>query len=383
METKRLYYIDKLRVWGILAVLPFHAALTYLRFGSAYIKEPVSGLNALPFLFLTVPLGDSFMTLLFFISGISSFYSFKSRGRSKYIKERLEKLLIPMLLGFTILCPATAYLKARYEGYNVGILSFVPHFWRNLIHYLGYGHLWFILYLFVFSIICVPLFSWWQSDDARMKRIGDYLIKGHRLLLPIGAIILLELGLRPFFPGYQTLIFDWANDAVYLCVFIFGYLFAGDSRIQEKTRGYVKLSTVSGAISLAALFYVHIKSQLYFSNDIYLVVIWALAKGIYECSAIVALLSLGYTYFNKENRLGKYLREASFTIYIAHFFPVTLFTLLLNNLNLHAYPKFLLVVVLSYIVVFLIYELWRRISSLIKRTKLVTDEWPAYKNSIH
>lgn len=55
METKRLYYIDWLRVLVILSLIPFHGALTYLRYGIVYIKEPVTGLSALPFLVVVVP----------------------------------------------------------------------------------------------------------------------------------------------------------------------------------------------------------------------------------------------------------------------------------------------------------------------------------------
>lgn len=87
-EIKRLYYIDWLRVLIVLALIPFHASLTYLRYGTVYIKEPVSGLAALPFLIIEVPLGDFFMTILFFVSGVASFYSFKSRGIGIYIGER-------------------------------------------------------------------------------------------------------------------------------------------------------------------------------------------------------------------------------------------------------------------------------------------------------
>lgn len=90
-ETKRLYYIDWLRVIVILLLIPFHAALTYLRYGSVYVKEPVSGLAAVPFLIVEVPLGDFFMTILFFVSGMASFYSFKSRGTGCYIGERAKK----------------------------------------------------------------------------------------------------------------------------------------------------------------------------------------------------------------------------------------------------------------------------------------------------
>ncbi|HWQ71298.1 MAG TPA: acyltransferase family protein, partial [Desulfitobacteriaceae bacterium] len=227
MEPERLYYLDWLRVLVILSLIPFHASLTYLRYGTVYIKEPAAGLAALPFLIVEVPLGDFFMTLLFFVSGMASFYSFKNRGSAGYTGERLNKLMLPFLLGFLFLCPWTGYLQALYEGYQGNFFSFIPQFfWYQSFHYHGYGHLWFLLYLFVFSMLCVPLFKQWQRNEGRMERIGAFLVQGNRLLLPIGVIVLLELCLRPFFhPDAYIIIFDWANDAVYLSLFIYGYVF--------------------------------------------------------------------------------------------------------------------------------------------------------------
>ncbi len=368
MEPKRLYYIDWLRVLVILSLIPFHAALTYLRYGIVYIKAPVAGVSALPFLIVSVPLGDFIMTLLFFVSGVASFYSFKKGGGGMYVGERAKKLMRPFLLGFFFLCPVTAYLQALYEGFEDGFLSFIPQFfWYQIFHYHGYGHLWFLLYLFIFSMLCVPLFNRWRRDESRIKRIGEFLSKGHRLLLPIGAIILLELCLRPFFHADQTLLFEWANDAVYLSVFIFGYLFAADERIQEKTKEYYKASVVFCTLSLAVLFYVNIQSQIFYSNEAYLTLFWVLAKGVYECSAIILLFNVGKACLNKSGRAIGYLNRASFMIYIFHFFPVTFFTLLFIDLKIHIFIKFLLVVALSYIAVFLIYEFWRRVPALKER----------------
>ncbi len=127
-ENKRLYYIDWLRVLVVLALIPFHASLTYLRYGIVYIKAPVSGLAALPFLIIEVPLGDFFMTLMFFVSGVASFYSFKSRGTRTYIGDRAQKLMLSFGLGYFLLCPVTAYIQALYEGFQGGFISFLLYF---------------------------------------------------------------------------------------------------------------------------------------------------------------------------------------------------------------------------------------------------------------
>ncbi len=368
METKRLYYVDWLRVLVVLSLIPYHAALTYLRFGTVYIKAPVSGLAALPFLAVVVPLGDFFMSLLFFASGIASYYSFQKRGSGAYVRERARKLMLPFLLGFLLLCPVVAYLQALYEGFSGGFLSFIPQFFGDgIIYYHGYGHLWFLFYLFIFSVLCVPIFNRWVRKESHIRRIGSFLSKGHHMLLPLGAILLLELLLRPFFHGDQTLVFDWANDAVYLSIFIFGYLFAAEERIRNKLREYFKLSILCGMLSLAVLFYVNVRWQVMDSDEVYLTLLWVLAKGIYECSAIIFLINGGRVYLNKNSKAVRYLNGASFMVYIFHFLPVTFFTWLFIKLKLPIFIKFLLVVVLSYLAVFLMYELWRRVAVLKER----------------
>lgn len=364
-ENKRLYYIDWLRVLVVLTLIPFHASLTYLRYGIVYIKEPVSGLASLPFLIIEVPLGDFFMTLMFFVSGVASYYSFNKRGTGLYIGERAQKLALPFGLGYLLLCPVTSYIQALYEGFQGGFISFLPRFyWYDTFHYHGYGHLWFLFYLFVFSLICVPLFRWWQRDESRIERISAFLSQRNRLLLPFGFIVLLEVCLRPFFhSGAYIIVGDWANVAVYLSLFIFGYVYAADSRVQEKVKEYFKLSIVFGLLGLAALYYVNIHSQMFWSDAAYLTPLWVLAKGVYECAGIIFLLNFGRLYLNRKGRALGYLNRGSFTIYIFHFLPVNFFTWLFIRLHMPIFFKYLLVVVLSYLTVFCICELWRRVKS--------------------
>lgn len=367
-NAERLYYIDWLRVLVVLALIPFHASLTYLRYGIVYIKEPVSGLASLPFLIIEVPLGDFFMTLMFFVSGVASYYSFRKRGVGSYIGERAWKLTVPLGLGYLLLCPVTAYIKALYEGFQGGFVRFLPQFfWYQNSHFLGYGHLWFLFYLFVFSAICAPLFTRWQKDTARIERIGAFLSKGNRLLLPVGFIVLLEVCLRPLFhTGAYVIIGDWANDAVYLSLFLFGYEYAADSRIQGKVGEYYKLSMVCGALGLGALYYVNINSQMLWSDVAYLGVLWVWVKGVYECSAIIFLLNTGRLYFNRKGKVLGYLNRNSFTIYIVHFLPVNFFTWLFIRLTIPVFAKYLMVVALSYLSVFCICELWRLVKSIWK-----------------
>lgn len=363
MDKQRLHYVNWLRVLVILTLIPFHAALTYLKYGTVYIKAPIVGIEALPFVVVSALLSDFFMTLLFFLSGIASFYSFRSRQADRYIKERTQKLLLPFVLGTLFLCPVQGYIKAVYENYQGGFIQFIPRFFGNFADYLGYAHFWFLLYLFIFSLIGIPLFKRWQGGN-RAEKISRFLTKGNRILLPAVLIILFEFFLRPFFNGNQAIIGDWANDTVYLCAFLFGYFYAGDSRIQNKVKEYYTLSKILGLLSLALLLFLNIQWDVNNATDPYLLALWGLGKGVYECSAIVFLLCFGSKHLNKTSRPLQYLSKSSFTLYIFHFLPVAFFTLIFIRTPLNIYVKYILTVILSYIAVFIMNEAVLKLGAL-------------------
>ncbi len=371
MESKRLYYLDWLRALVILSLIPFHAALTYLRYGIVYIKAPLTGIPALPFLLITVPLGDFFMSLMFFIAGATANYSLRKRSDRSFWAERAHRLLLPLALGSLLLCPVTGYCKALYEGFQDGFLAFLPKFFiTDIIRYNGYGHLWFLLYLFVFSAVCLPLFLFWKKHPSSLERLVSFLVKGNRILIPFGLVALFELCLRPFFSNSAYIIItDWANDAVYLSLFIFGYVFSSDERISERFRSFDHLSKILVAISLAGLFFVNIQGQVFYVDSIFQTIVWVLSKGIYESAAIVLLVNLGSKQWNNDSGVLRYLSKATFPIYILHFLPVTFFSLVLIRTDLPYLIKFTLTVFLSYVTVWILYECWRRIKILLDRRK--------------
>ncbi|HEY9592873.1 MAG TPA: acyltransferase family protein, partial [Spirochaetia bacterium] len=156
----RLFYVDWLRILAVLSLVPFHAACTYLPTADAYIKTSVDGWASLPFLIVIAPLDGFFMTLLFFVSGIGAYYSFSKRTTGSFIGERARRLLLPLLFGTLLVCIPSAYMRALQEGYSGGLgLFYGKEFWIHADHYLGYGHLWFLFYLFVFSTVLAPLFG--------------------------------------------------------------------------------------------------------------------------------------------------------------------------------------------------------------------------------
>lgn len=362
MEKERLYYIDWLRVLVVLSLIFYHSALTYTELGNIYIRTPLHDARGLPFLIIAAPLRSFFMTLLFFVSGVAAYYSLKYRGNHKFIGERIRKVLIPFLLGTLILCPIQAYFKALYNGFSGNLISFIPEFFSyKIAEYLGYSHLWFLLYLFVFSLLCLPLFTKWSRNEAELKRITQFLSEGNNIYIPILFIVAAEMLLRPFFPGLQTLIGDWANDVVYLSVFIFGFVFASDISLQERLRRLAKISKIIFCVLAVVYIIIEYLIMLDESSFSSLKIFLDISKGLYECAAIIFLLWFGKKYLNKKSAVLNYLNKASFTVYMIHFVPVSMFTYLFMGMEMNVYMKYLLVVLLSYIFVFIFYELFDKL----------------------
>lgn len=367
IKNERLYYVDWLRVLVILALIPFHMALTYTVIGDTYIKSPIIDIRVIPFTTITAILDNFFMALLFFLSGIGTFYALKQRSKKEYKIERRKKLLMPFILGFLLLCPIQAYTKGLYNGFSGDFLHFIPQFFsKKIVYYLGYCHLWFLLYLFVISLCCLPLFSRWLSDKTRLDNLCLSLCKGNKILIPIGYICLLELILRPISSGRQTIIGDWANDVIYSSMFVFGFVFASKPQLQERVRSLLKYSKIVLLIGTPILVIIYYKfNQLGSAMNLY-GLLWIIIRGAYECSAIIVSLEVGRKYLNRKSALLSYLNKASFTYYLIHFLPVSVFAYFIVTTQLNIYIKYLLVVVLSYIFTFAIYEILRRI-----REKLV------------
>lgn len=369
MGKERLYYADWLRVLVVLSLIPYHAALTYTGIGSTYIINPIHTPGAIPFIIITASLDSFSMALLFFVSGIGAFYSLRHRSPNEFIRERLRKVLAPLLLGIVILCPVQAYFKGLYEGFSGSFFDFIPEFFSPRIgHYLFYAHLWFLFYLFIFSLVCLPLFRSWIIRKEKLDKLSLFLCKGNNIYIPILFIAVIELALRPLFPGSLTFLMDWANDIVYLSIYIFGFVYASDEKLQERVS---RLAGISAVFALTVPVLYMIMDYIFLTEGIWIphsTLLWAATKGFYECFAIIFFVCVGRRYLNRKSPVLEYLSKGSFTFYLIHYIPVSMFTYFSTKLDMNVHLKYALVVLLSYLFIFAAYEIFvRKLIPIIRR----------------
>jgi peptidoglycan/LPS O-acetylase OafA/YrhL len=357
-EKERAYYLDWIRIGVILLLVPFHSAVTFIIHGDAFIKYPqhVPGLDIFTWL-----LSLWIMPALFLVSGMSAYFSLRSRTGKEFMRERYQKLLLPFFAGVVLICPVMAYLRALFMNTFQGdFLHFYPHFFNGAYPQgnFNWGHLWFLIYLFVFTAILRPLFVYIKTDDVqtRLKDRSAILERGLFVYLPALPLMITEVILRPLFPNVQNLYWDWANFIFSLALVFYGFLLAINYKIVDNIERTRIFSLVLGVV-LFALVAIPATSGLrrfmgrtYYAYNTLMVFAW-----------VYAVLGYARALINRRGRIYSYLNNACFPFYIFHFLPVTVAAYFVARMEIDVWWRYLIIVACSYPATFAVYEIVKRI----------------------
>src|SRR5689334_9677080 len=193
--SERRHDLDWLRVFGVLLLIPFHVALIFVLqpYTIMYIKDTV---NSPALASLTGFIHMWHMPMLFMISGASTYYALGFRSAGQYVRERFQRLFIPLAFGILTYVPFTIYLQhSKTLSPQAGYLHFFNLDFAHIDGMTGTftpAHLWFILYLFVFSLIGLPLFTTLSSERGRaaLETIGK-LMRNPIGLFALGILLTL------------------------------------------------------------------------------------------------------------------------------------------------------------------------------------------------
>ena len=292
-------YIDNLRNLTILLLFPVHTFMIWNDFGSRfYIWK---GEEKVPST-LIVLVNPWFMPILFVLAGISARYAFKKYTVSAFLIQRVKKLLIPFLFGLVALVPLqTLYARKFFDQYEGGILENLQYYFTHLTDFSGYdgaftpGHLWFILFLFLISIMALAPFHFYPYERVR-KRVERMPAFGI-LFLFIPVWLMYYLG---NFGGFSI----GKNFALYLA----GYYVLSNDSILEKLEKNIKWLfglCLMETIASAALYY-----KFSYYGDLWIHLIgW---------NSILVLLILARKFLNNSNGFTVYFNQASYPVYILH-----------------------------------------------------------------
>jgi glucans biosynthesis protein C len=368
LETPgRLYYVDWVRVLAMVCVFFFHNARFFDAFSDWHVRNLTTNLGASA---LVAFLSQWMMPLFFLISGASTYYALKNRSAGKYGLERVLRLLVPMVIGMLVIVVPQVYFEALSHG-KVVTGNFFQIYYRYLIEVLpglNFYHLWFLVDLFVFSIIFLPLFvDWGKGNRGILTRIADRIAKPY-LFIPLFILALAILDIFVFPGGY------WGNRdtgnwsvIAYGLFFILGYVMFANPHIMEtvKKLAWVFLGAAVIAMVLILVFFTDTLTDrpASFGSGTYTLAM--LLESVNTWCWILAILGLAAKYLNKSTRFLNYANEAVLPFYILHQTLIIVIGYYVVQWNTGIGLKYLTTTITSFIAIMAIYELLvRRINTV-------------------
>ncbi len=320
LKKTRRYELDWLRVLAILAIFVFHSARFFDRM-DWHVKnaKTYSGLE-LPAMVVI----NWIMPLIFVISGASTYYALGKRSGAMFLKDRTRRLLVPFIFGIFTHSIWQVYLeRTTHHRFAGSFVEFIPLYFEGLY---GYGgnfawmgmHLWYLVLLFAFSVLFLPLFLWLRQGSGQqlLDQLGEALaFPGGVFLLAIPVmVVVMAINPNQFF-GERN--FGGWGIAPYIPIFLNGFLVVSNDRLYDSVRRLRWISlglAVALTIGLAAVF-LQRGEPLYgtaYYNGLYAV--YALLSWCW----ILGIIGFAAQHLRFGNPFLAYANEAVLPFYIMH-----------------------------------------------------------------
>ena len=364
MINSRRYDLDWVRVLAFLIVIYFHAAIIFIDGGLPLIQNN----EVSPSLDVFVTISSQFrIALLFFVSGVGVAFARRRRNPAEFIRERSLRLLPPFLFGILMVVPPIVYTEKLFLGqFDGSYLEFYPTFFTEGIYpkgNLSWHHFWFIAYLFLYCLMGVGVFKWFDDKGrawldqhfSAQKRFSIY-----KLIVPLIAI---EILLRAFFPGFRDLIHDWASFFHWFLIFLAGFVIAHNEKLLDQItqlRHISLIGTISSTLFLFAFlggpsFDIH--TSLPITTLVPAFVLWCVARMIMVWCAVLTCVGYAGRYLRATTPGLSYLNEAVFPLFILHFTIIEILGFWVVGLDWSLWFKYLVITTLTIVLVLLIYQL--------------------------
>lgn len=357
--TERRHDLDWLRVLGVLLLIPFHVALIFVLdpYTIMYIRDSS---NSRVLAEVTGFIHMWHMPMLFAISGEATYFALDYRSAGQYIRERFVRLFIPLAFGILTFVPLTIYIQhSETTSLREGYARFFYIDWNQLDGMNGSftpAHLWFILFLFVFSLAGLPIFQWLRSEKGRRvtQRLATTMqTHPERRNRTLGLTV---LGI-PLTLAAATGILGNMNPVYYFMVFLFGFVFASDVRFQKSIDELTWIALAYGIAETVLDITFPIRNFAEWTPQ------WMILGLTYQMGRwmlTLAVLGLGHRFLNYSNTLSQYASEAAMPFYLLHMTFSVVTGYFVIRLEMPVAVKYPLTVLTATGLTFLAYEVVRR-----------------------
>lgn len=361
-RTSRLFFIDHLRVALATLVVLHHVALVYGTSvqGFYYLEPPFNSagvIDALAYLALLVFVLFNqawFMGAFFLLAGYFAPGSFDRKGTGSFLKDRLVRLGIPVILFYFVLNPISRIgwwlMPASLTGITTPLTW--QRYWQKYPEMIGLGPLWFVAMLLIFSFGYAAwrmltrnrtASSMSESSLPSYLGIGIFILAfalvGYlvRIVVPIGKSVL-EFPTLAYLPQY-------------LSFFVLGTVASRHDWFRTLPRSMGVVGLVTAVVAGVLLFPLAFSGHLFsleltpafdnaMGNGHWRSAVYALFDSIFAVGMVLGLITLFRHFFNGQGRFGRFLSQHGYAVYVIHIPIVVVVAFALGGIELEPLLKF-------------------------------------------
>ena len=372
---ERWHWLDWLRVLAMGTVFLYHSGMPFVTYDTWHVMNPKPDLMITLFNLMII---GWIMPLFFVISGLGAFFALAKRTSLEFSKDRFKRLMIPFLLpGLLVILPVHVYYdKIFHETFAGNFASFYlrPYFTEFFPFDFDFSptyladsnqgvYLWYIFWLFVFSLVTVHFFKWLtkEGNRSRISKLATVCNRrGGIFLLAIPVIIVNIIAVPPFFvfpTGYGG-----SKLPTYLAFFVAAYVLASDLQfgqsVEKNRRVTLPLGIVTSVflIIFVTIFGEEALTIPLWPNYVASSIVWALMGWCW----VTGILGYGRKLLSFNHRFLEISNELVLPFYILHQTAIVAIAFYVVGWNLMAVEKYLLILLASFpIIVALLYPISR------------------------
>ncbi|MFG1702074.1 acyltransferase family protein [Nonomuraea sp. M3C6] len=328
----RLYAVDNLRIVLTALVVAHHVAVTYGNIPLWFYTEPAKDPSGTALDILVTINQAFFMGFFFLISGFFTPGSLDRKGGRSFVRERLVRLGIPLLVFLVLLRPLVNF--GGYAQYQD-----LPY-WQYYLGSWDPGPMWFAEVLIVFALA----YAWWRSRRAPLDAQPAPLRFKWIVLFVLGLTAVTFLWRIPVPTGTYVPVLGLPSPDFlpqYASMFVLGCVAFRRGWFESLPARAGRLGLVAATGSTLVLLPAFMTSG---AVSTALIALW---QSAFAVGMVIGLSVLFRERFNEQGPRGRFLAEHAFTVYITH--PLVLVALgyALSWLHAIAIVKFAIMLALA------------------------------------
>ncbi len=359
--------IDWLRVCAFALLILYHAGMAYNSW-PWHVKDP----EVAPWLEAGMRFVNRWrMPLVFLVSGAAIMLALGRRTSGAFVRDRLQRLALPLAFGMLVIVPPQVYLERLQRGQFAGsFLDFLPQAYTGAYPTgnLSWHHLWFLAYVLVLTLVLLPFFLWMRSPagaarlDALSRRAAAHGASLWLLALPLAAA---QFWLTPITSNRNALVGDWYGLASAALLLLYGALLFRSPLLLQALARQRWLALLVGMLAYATLQAFFFSGLLGPMSGNAARLDYCLLASLNMVAWLFAITGFSVTHLTQRTAFLAYATEAVYPFYILHQTVTVIVAYHLATVDLPVAVKFALTTVATFAGTCLIYE------ALIRRVDLL------------